>query len=125
MTTIINTSLSSDIQQLVSTMLHGICTSANEPPTGDKPPMHGEPQPGKDHIVALASIGATALALAYINGDTKHSQFFLGFAKCFSLSEQEMAKFQNIVATAEMGLLDFYAARQSEASSDNTGNASA
>ena len=125
MTTTIDTSVPSDIQQCASKIFDGIRTSANEPPAGDKPSVDSEPLPGKGHIMALASIGATALALAHINGDTKHSQFFLGLAKCFSLSEQEMAKFQNIVAAAELGLLDFYATRQSEASSDNTGNASA
>ena len=65
------------------------------------------------HFV-LASLGATALALARINGEARDSGIQRIGASAFErLAAPEKAKFERCVAEAEMGLLEAFVASRS------------
>ncbi len=88
-----------------------------EPPD-DLPPLPDPRPPGDGHILALAKIGAIALATARINGATGDSGLLhLSRLSAQELSGEDVARFERLVASAELGLLDVAIANRADGSS--------
>ena len=80
----------------------------------------GQPFPAR-HIDALAAIGASALALSRIRDEDDFTKLVDLVTE--GISDLEMAKFERLVAEAEIGLLDAYVTSQSGSSDDNSKDA--
>lgn len=103
-----------DRQKLARILLDAVRGTPDTEPPRDAPPADKPARTSRDHIDALATIGAMALARARINGEASNTGILrIGTLTTEQLPELALAKFERCVAEAELGFLEAVIASRS------------